>query len=183
VHGEPGSGRTPLLTAMAHRLATAGAGQAVIFQTGTEFGNELIRAIEHNLVDGWRARLRRVRALIIDDVDALVGTERAQEELFHLFDELRRDGVQLVFSALVPPRELGVEERLRTRLESGLIVDFVTARMPADPSEPDRGAAGTAATDADGGHGSPAVDDWFASREKAIWHWPDPAAWLVEELD
>jgi chromosomal replication initiation ATPase DnaA len=183
VHGEPGSGRTPLLTAIAHRLAETGGGQPVIFQTGTEFGNELIRAIEQNLVDGWRARLRRVRALIIDDVDALVGTERAQEELFHLFDDMRRDGVQLVFSARVPPRDLGVEERLRTRLESGLVVDFVTVRVQADPPQPDAGIAEAAGAGADPRHGAPAIDDWFTSREKAIWHWPDPAAWLADELD
>ena len=62
---------------------------------------------------------------MLDNVDALVGTERAQEELFHLFDALQRSGAQLVFAARVAPRELvGIEDRLRSRLESGLVVEL-----------------------------------------------------------
>jgi chromosomal replication initiator protein len=84
----------------------------VAFIRGGAFGSDLIQAIERNHIEGWRERWRRAGALIMDDVDALMDTERAQEELFHLFEALSRSGAQLAFASRLPPRALaGMEER------------------------------------------------------------------------
>jgi chromosomal replication initiation ATPase DnaA len=124
VHAPPGSGKSGLVIALGNTAISNALGD-VAYMDGATFCSELIAAIEHNMVDSWRMRFRRARMLILDDVDALSGTERAQEELFHLFDELRGAGAQLVFTAKVPPRDLaGIEDRLRSRFESGLVVDL-----------------------------------------------------------
>ena len=51
--------------------------------------------------------------------------DRTQDELFVLFNLLIEAGRQLVFTSAVPLAELtGVEPRLRTRLEGGLVVEL-----------------------------------------------------------
>jgi chromosomal replication initiator protein len=190
VHGEPGSGRSVLLAALGNEIQAAHPDAVVAFVEGPAFAEELIAAIGRNRADSFRARWRRAGILILDDVDALAGTERAQEELFHLFDVLQRAGAQLIFSAAQPPRAIhGLEDRLRTRLESGLVVELRghAARTPVAAGV--TGAAGAAATAvgaaADAGAAAAATgrDPWFESREKVVWDWPYLEDWLSEELD
>src|SRR5690606_17115888 len=80
VHGPARSGRSELLAALGERLQRAAPEGSVAYVHGAEFAAELIHALERNRVDGWRARYRRASALIVDDIDALAGTERAQDE-------------------------------------------------------------------------------------------------------
>jgi chromosomal replication initiation ATPase DnaA len=164
VHAPDAADRTALATALTlqfqqqHRAPVA-------FMTGDEFAAELIGAISSNGVDSWRARYRRARLLVIDGVDSLMDTERAQEELFHFFDLARRSGVQLVFTASRPPAELeGLEERLRSRLGSGLVVDLQPA-TPTDQLKPESTTPGELSASA-------LLDSWFTSREKVLWRWP-----------
>jgi chromosomal replication initiation ATPase DnaA len=180
VHAPEGAGKTSLVTALALLFRERDRDAVIGFLTGEDFAAELIGALKRNQVDSWRARYRRARLLIIDGVDPLGQTERAQEELFHFFDNARRAGVQLVFTADRPPHELtGFEDRLRTRLESGLVVDLT-------PSAPD--AALTAELDEAAETGRVEepelqVDEWFLNREKLLWHWPYMQDSLVQETD
>src|SRR5206468_5248527 len=89
------------------------------------FVDELIAALQEGTVDRWRARYRAAGALLLDDVQFVAGKERTQEELFHVFNALYADGKQLVIASDRPPRELsGLEERLRSRFEGGLVVNM-----------------------------------------------------------
>jgi chromosomal replication initiator protein len=181
VHAPGGVGKSSLVTALALLFLEHHPDDSVAFMTGDDFAAELIGALENNRVDSWRARYRRARLLVIDGVDALMNTERAQEELFHFFDAARRSGVQLVFTAPDAPRDLGgLEERLRTRLESGLVVDL----MPTSAADETLAAelAAVAATDAPGA-GEIKLDDWFLDREKILWHWPYLQDSLVQDLE
>ena len=121
--------------------------------------------------------------------------------MFHLFDALSREGAQLVFGAGCPPSELdGLEDRLRSRLEAGLVADLGSApaadgegslaELGLDPAAA-RGdtssaeAAAQAATSAARDASAPlrgGRDDWFRSTEKLIWVWPYAADWVIEEL-
>ncbi len=207
VHG-PREGRAELLGALGAELQRARPDCAVAYLPGAAFASELIQALEHNRIEAWRARYRRAGALILDGVDALADTERAQEELFHLFESLQRAGAQLVFGAERPPKALaGIAERLRTRLDSGLAVEVAAsapeaapaAAAPADPEEAGAAAgaveaeaapspaAGVAARSAGVGKDGRApsggiVDAWFLSREKLVRDWPLEDL-IVQELD
>ena len=122
VVGESGLGKTHLLHAVANALA-AREGALVACLGAQDFTQELIEAIERDRVNVWRARYRRVTALALDDIHLLQGKDRTQEELFWLFDQLLGQHRQLVFTSAVPVRDLtGLEERLRSRLEGGLVV-------------------------------------------------------------
>jgi chromosomal replication initiator protein len=128
--GPSGSGKTHLLHAMGNALQ-ARCKQPVACLSAPEFTSELIEAIDRDVVKGWRNRYRRIAACLIDDVHLIAEKDRTQEELFLLFNLLVDSGRQMIFTSSVPLGELqGVEQRLRTRLEGGLVVD-----LPAPDAE------------------------------------------------
>ena len=127
--GKSGLGKTHLLNAIGLELARGR--RAVVACLSTQaFIDELITAIDGNRVDWWRARYRRATALLLDDIHLIAGKERTQEELFNLFNLLQDKERQLVFTAPAAPNTLtGLEERIVTRLEGGLVAEI---------KEPDR---------------------------------------------
>jgi chromosomal replication initiation ATPase DnaA len=126
IHGPSGVGKTHLLNAIGNGLVDATGGATGIACVPAQlFVDELIAALQEGTVDRWRARYRAAGALLLDDVQFVAGKERTQEELFHVFNALHADGKQLVFASDRPPRELsGLEERLRSRFEGGLVVQM-----------------------------------------------------------
>jgi chromosomal replication initiator protein DnaA len=127
--GKSGLGKTHLLNAIGLELAKKK--KAIVACLSTQaFVDELIAAIDGNRVDWWRARYRRATALLLDDIQLLAGKERTQEELFNLFNQFLDADRQLVFTAPAHPNTLeGLEERIVSRLEGGLVVEI---------SEPDK---------------------------------------------
>jgi chromosomal replication initiator protein DnaA len=127
--GKSGLGKTHLLNAIGLELGRGK--RAVVACLSTQaFIDELIGAIDGNRVDWWRARYRRATALLLDDIHLLAGKERTQEELFNLFNLLQDKDRQLVFTAPAHPNTLvGLEERIVSRLEGGLVAEL---------KEPDR---------------------------------------------
>ena len=127
--GKSGLGKTHLLNAIGLELAKKK--KAVVACLSTQgFVDELIAAIDGNRVDWWRARYRRATAFLLDDIQLLAGKERTQEELFNLFNQFLDGDRQLVFTAPAHPNTLeGLEERIVSRLEGGLVAEI---------SEPDK---------------------------------------------
>lgn len=124
IHGPSGVGKTHLLNAIGNELVhSSGGATAVACVSAQVFMDELIAALQEGTVDRFRARYRSADALLIDDVQFVAGKERTQEELFHVFNALHAEAKQLVFCSDRPPRELdGLEDRLRSRFEGGLVV-------------------------------------------------------------
>jgi chromosomal replication initiator protein len=126
-------GKTHLLHALGNTLAAHGGPVACL--SAPEFTDELIEAIDRGTVAAWRARYRRASAFLLDDVHLVAAKGRTQDELFVLFNVLVDDGRQLVFTSAVPLAELeGVEARLRSRLEGGLVVEL----PPPEPAVRER---------------------------------------------
>jgi chromosomal replication initiation ATPase DnaA len=123
VVGAAAVGKTHLLHGIGNALAAKGILVACL--SASEFTDELIEAIDRNAVGTWRAHYHRAGALLLDDVHLVASKERTQEELFVLFNLLVERGRQMVFASGVPLAQLvGVEDRLRTRLEGGLVVEL-----------------------------------------------------------
>ena len=122
--GSSGVGKTHVLHALGNALA-AKSKVAVACLSAHEFTSELIEAIDRDAIGPWRARYRSAGAFLLDDVHLVAEKDRTQDELFVLFNYLIEAGRQMIFSSGVPLSELaGVEPRLRTRLEGGLVVDL-----------------------------------------------------------
>ena len=126
IHGPSGVGKTHLANAIGNEIINLSGGAAVVAcVSAQQFMDELIAALQDGNVDRWRTRYRAADALVIDDVQFVAGKERTQEELFHVFNTLYGEGKQLVFASDRPPRQLdGLEERLRSRFEGGLVVEM-----------------------------------------------------------
>lgn len=122
--GRSGLGKTHLLNAIGLELAKKK--NAIVACLSTQqFVDELIAAIDGNRVDWWRARYRRATALLLDDIQLLAGKERTQEELFNLFNQFLDADKQLIFTAPAHPNTLeGIEERIVSRLEGGLVAQI-----------------------------------------------------------
>src|SRR3982750_2492088 len=124
IAGPSGTGKTHLLNAIGNELARDGKSRVAC--VGAQlFIDELIAALQDGQIERFRARYRAADALLIDDVQFVAGKERTQEELFHVFNHFHSAGKQLVFVSDVPPKAIeGLEERLRSRFEGGLLVEL-----------------------------------------------------------
>jgi chromosomal replication initiator protein len=183
LHGPEGTGKTMLLAALGNEFRARTGTGGVAYVHGRQFVQEVIEALEKHIVDSWRTRYRKARLFILDDVEPLLDTERAQEELFHLFEDLKRSGAQMAFSSALPPARLkGFEDRLRSRLESGLVLEL--ERIEDDKELPDNQtpAAWVATMAQHDAEKAPVFDDFFLSREKVIWNWPYLEDCIFEEL-
>jgi chromosomal replication initiator protein len=127
--GGSGAGKTHLLHAIGNLLARQCLGPVACL-SAPEFTAELIDAIDRDAVSAWRQRYRRCVALLLDDVHLIGEKDRTQDELFLLFNLLVESGRQLIFTSATAPADIaGLEVRLRTRLEGGLVVEL----PPPDP--------------------------------------------------
>lgn len=124
VYGNVGLGKTHLLQGTGNGIMELYAGSLVVYGTAEKFTNEIVESIQKNNVKSFRNRYRNADCLIIDDVQFLGGKERTQEEFFHTFNELYHENKQIIISSDRPPKELkGIDDRLVSRFEMGMIVD------------------------------------------------------------
>ncbi|MEK7091104.1 MAG: chromosomal replication initiator protein DnaA [Patescibacteria group bacterium] len=123
IYGGVGVGKTHLMQAVGRAIVERGEGP-VLFCTGEEFTNDLVMGIRNKDTDRVRGKYRKVKALLIDDVQFIAGKASVQEEFFHTFNSLGREGGQVVMTSDKPPREIAkLEERLRSRFGAGMTVD------------------------------------------------------------
>ena len=127
--GKSGVGKSHLLNALGLELARDPSAVVACLSTQA-FIDDLISALDGNRMEWWRARYRRATALLLDDIHLIGGKDRTQEELFNLFNLFQDLERQLVFTAPAHPKTLqGIEQRIASRLEGGLVVEL---------TEPDR---------------------------------------------
>lgn len=124
MYGGVGLGKTHLMQAVGNELLKHNQSLSVQYVTSEQFTNEFLDAISRkksNFTDKYRS----ADVLIIDDIQFIAGKERTQEEFFHIFNDLYQSGKQIIMSTDRPPKAIAkLEDRLRSRLESGMTVDI-----------------------------------------------------------
>ncbi|MDH5639731.1 MAG: chromosomal replication initiator protein DnaA [Nitrospira sp.] len=124
IYGGVGLGKTHLLNAIGNHVAEK-TDLRIAYLTTEQFTNEVINSIRYDKMIDLRKRYRHIDMLMIDDIQFLVGKERTQEEFFHTFNALYEGHKQIVLSSDRFPKDMpGIEERLRSRFEWGLIADL-----------------------------------------------------------
>lgn len=125
LYGGVGIGKTHLMLAIAHKLIEKDLNTAMSYCTGEDFTNEIVEAIRNKTTQAFKERYRKLKLLMVDDVQFIAGKDRVQEEFFHTFNTLQSSGSQIVLTSDCPPDEINkLEARLRSRFEAGLIVDI-----------------------------------------------------------
>lgn len=126
IYGPSGLGKTHLLTAISHEMKKRNPELKIIYVTGETFTNELIEAISQKKdTSKFHEKYRSADVLLVDDIHFISGKESTQEEFFHTFNILHAAGKQIVLTSDRPPKDIKIlEDRIRTRFESGLITDI-----------------------------------------------------------
>lgn len=125
IYGNSGLGKTHLLHAIANKVIKEKPNCKVVYQTADRFVNEFIQAIRFDRVLSFREQYKDVDILLIDDIQFICNKDQTQEAFFHIFNALYDKQKQIVFTCDKYPRDLsGLADRLKTRMEWGLITDL-----------------------------------------------------------
>lgn len=124
IYGGVGLGKTHLLHAIGNHVNHFFPDKRVVYVSSETFMNEMISSISAGTMRAFRDRFRTVDVLLIDDIQFLVGKESTQEEFFHTFNDLHNVHKQIVATSDSHPKEINLEERLRSRFEWGLVADI-----------------------------------------------------------
>ena len=125
IYGNSGLGKTHLLYAIRNEIHRTNPEKTIVYVKGDDFTNELIEAIRLNAASEFRNKYRKSDVLLVDDIQFIGGKESTQEEFFHTFNTLYEAKSQIVLTSDRPPKEIKtLEDRLKSRFESGLIADI-----------------------------------------------------------
>lgn len=125
IYGSTGHGKTHLIQAIGNKIKEIQRDKKVFYLTSEKFASEYVAAIQQNKMTTFKDKYRKYDVLIMDDIQFLSKMEKTQEELFHLFNTLYDNNKQIVFSSDMHPNFIpGLEERLKSRFNQGMIVDI-----------------------------------------------------------
>jgi chromosomal replication initiator protein len=125
LYGGVGLGKTHLMHAIAHELRARQPNRNVLYLSAEQFMYRFISALRERRMMDFKQLFRSVDVLMVDDVQFMAGKDSTQEEFFHTFNALVDGQKQIIISADRAPGEIkDLEDRIRSRLQSGLVVDL-----------------------------------------------------------
>lgn len=123
IYGGVGLGKTHLMQSVGNRLQSQG--KSVIYSSVEQFVNDFTRHLRNQTMDRFKDKYRNCDVLMIDDIQFLSGKVQTQEEFFHTFETLRNENKQIILTSDKHPKQVaGLEDRLKSRFEWGLIADI-----------------------------------------------------------
>ena len=131
IYGSSGLGKTHLLHAIFNDLKKRSPKKKVLYVTSEKFYDDFIsiirsgKAYSENGTTSFKNRYRNVDVLIIDDVQAFQTKQKSMDELFHTFNDLYSMKKQIILSSDRQPKDLDMDDRLRTRFEGGLLAEVL----------------------------------------------------------
>jgi chromosomal replication initiator protein len=125
LYGGVGLGKTHLMHAIAWELQNRRPDLRVVYLSAEQFMYRFVQALRDKDMMTFKTLFRSVDVLMVDDVQFIAGKDSTQEEFFHTFNALVDQNRQIVISADRAPGEIkDLEERIKSRLQCGLVVDL-----------------------------------------------------------
>lgn len=125
LYGGVGLGKTHLMHAIAWDMRMRRPDLRVVYLSAEQFMYRFVQALRDKTMMDFKHIFRTVDVLMVDDVQFIAGKDSTQEEFFHTFNALVDQNKQIVLSADRAPGEIeGLENRIVSRLQSGLVVDL-----------------------------------------------------------
>ena len=125
IYGGVGLGKTHLLQAIGNETRKNNPAVKVQYLTSEKFANDYVLSIQNKNIHLFKEKYRKYNLLIVDDIQFFSDKLKIQEEFFHVFNALYDGNNQIVFSSDKPPQYIvGLEDRLKSRFEGGMMVDI-----------------------------------------------------------
>jgi chromosomal replication initiator protein len=125
LYGGVGLGKTHLMHAIAWELQNRSPDLRVVYLSAEQFMYRFVQALREKEMIGFKQLFRSVDVLMVDDIQFIAGKDATQEEFFHTFNALVDQNKQIIVSADRAPTEIaGIEDRIASRMQSGLVVDL-----------------------------------------------------------
>ena len=122
-----GVGKTHLMHSIAHSILENQKDTRVLYVTSEQFTNEVIESIKEGVLASTKLRkkYRNIDALLIDDIQFVIGKERTEEEFFHTFNDLYQAGKRIIISSDRPPKDFtNIEDRIKSRFGNGMMAEI-----------------------------------------------------------
>ena len=129
IYGKSGLGKTHLLRAIENQVLEAYPNFSVVYVDSSEFLDEYTEASaahdknKHSF-NNFKKRYEEADVLLIDDVQFFQGKKGTLDNMFQIFNKLTNKGKQVVLSADRAPKNIDIDERYRSRFQSGGTFDI-----------------------------------------------------------
>lgn len=124
IYGGTGLGKTHLIQAIGNKISEDSQKRKIKYISSEKFVSGVVTAIRTYSMEAFKASLAPIDVLILDDIQFIAGKDKSQEEFFHIFNYLYEKNKQIILSSDRPPNAMaGLEDRLRSRFEGGMIAD------------------------------------------------------------
>ncbi|MGL4395867.1 MAG: chromosomal replication initiator protein DnaA, partial [Hyphomicrobium sp.] len=126
IHSSVGLGKTHLLHAIAWEVKRRQPQAQVLYLTAERFRYQFVEALRSSDPLAFKERFRNISLLLIDDLEFLHG-ERTEQEFDHIINALLDGGRQVVVASARAPNHIErLNERMRSRLQRGLVTELGT---------------------------------------------------------
>ena len=122
IYGGTGLGKTHLLHAVGNGILQNNPKAKIAYMHSERFVQDMVKALQNNSMEKFKQYYRSVDALLIDDIQFFAGKDRTQEEFFHTFNALLEGNQQIILTSDRYPKEVAVEDRLKSRFGWGLTI-------------------------------------------------------------
>lgn len=124
IYGNSGLGKTHLLVAIANYAIQNFPRMATRYVSANKFLNDYVEATQRNQWGTFNSKYHQVDILLVDDVQYLEGKDETINQLFNIFNEMTNRNKQIVLSADRAPKDIDMDDRMRSRFISGLLADI-----------------------------------------------------------
>lgn len=124
IYGNSGLGKTHLLVAIANYAMQNFPRMATWYVSANKFLNDYVEATQRNQWGTFNSKYHQVDILLVDDVQYLEGKDETINQLFNIFNEMTNRNKQIVLSADRAPKDIDMDDRMRSRFISGLLADI-----------------------------------------------------------